>query len=140
MVLEIREPYEEDSKQYQKIRLEEAAPADYVKKKLKASELIDNVSFHLYYLSFCFINDFFDVGKESPQKGKSKVSKISKTDETTPDSWVARDERLIRLVGPHPMNAEPSLLLLVKEGAFYYYFLISFFSFHFFFFFFLVVV
>lgn len=37
-------------------------------------------------------------------------------DKKTPDNWVARDERLIRLTGVHPFNVEAPLSALFDEG------------------------
>ena len=37
-------------------------------------------------------------------------------DKKTPDSWLPRDPRLIRLTGVHPFNVEPPLSDLYNEG------------------------
>jgi len=37
-------------------------------------------------------------------------------DAKTPDKWVSRDERMIRLTGAHPFNAEAPLSLLYNQG------------------------
>ncbi len=41
---------------------------------------------------------------------------ISSLDQHTPDDWIARHPGLIRLTGPHPLNAEPHLDVLLKQG------------------------
>lgn len=40
----------------------------------------------------------------------------SSLDAGTPDHWVARDDRLVRLTGRHPFNAEPALSTLFSRG------------------------
>lgn len=79
----------------EKIELEELAPPDFVTKKIATAELNDGVSL---------------------QKGSSQ-KKISEEDKGTMDDWVPRSDELIRLLGKHPMNAEPPLTKLVKEGT-----------------------
>ncbi|SPO35721.1 probable Nitrate reductase [NADPH] [Pseudozyma flocculosa] len=37
-------------------------------------------------------------------------------DANTPDGWIPRDERLIRLTGKHPFNTEPPLATLFNKG------------------------
>ena len=37
-------------------------------------------------------------------------------DAGTPDAWVPRDPRVIRLTGRHPLNCEPSLDDLMVSG------------------------
>lgn len=91
---EYLEPYKEIPSEDQKIALEEAAPAEYIQKKISSSSLIDG---------------------KSPQKG-SKETTIDEKDKGTADDWVPRSKELIRLVGRHPMNAEPPLHTLVKKG------------------------
>lgn len=39
-------------------------------------------------------------------------------DEGTPDEWIPRDGRLVRLTGRHPFNSEPPVAELAKEGFF----------------------
>ncbi|CAE6432451.1 unnamed protein product [Rhizoctonia solani] len=43
-------------------------------------------------------------------------SVVSAQDEQTPDSWVKRDDRLIRLTGKHPFNSEAKLADLFAAG------------------------
>jgi len=46
----------------------------------------------------------------------SRPTQILEVDKRTPDSWVPRDARLIRLTGVHPFNVEAPLSDLYKEG------------------------
>ncbi|THH09687.1 hypothetical protein EW146_g8611 [Bondarzewia mesenterica] len=41
---------------------------------------------------------------------------VDKQDEGTPDGWLKRDERLIRLTGKHPFNCEAPLKMLFDAG------------------------
>ena len=43
-------------------------------------------------------------------------TQILDADAKTPDSWLPRDPRLIRLTGNHPFNVEPPLSALFDEG------------------------
>ena len=43
-------------------------------------------------------------------------TQILDADAKTPDSWLPRDSRLIRLTGNHPFNVEPPLSALFDEG------------------------
>lgn len=43
---------------------------------------------------------------------------VDARDQRTPDNWVVRDPRLVRLTGLHPFNAEPSTRELMKHGFF----------------------
>ncbi|KAG9103002.1 hypothetical protein FRC07_010108, partial [Ceratobasidium sp. 392] len=36
-------------------------------------------------------------------------TEVNQQDKQTPDSWVKRDERLVRLTGKHPFNSEAKL-------------------------------
>ncbi|PWZ01233.1 putative nitrate reductase [Testicularia cyperi] len=38
------------------------------------------------------------------------------SDSSTPDKWITRDDRLIRLTGKHPFNVEPPLSVLFQKG------------------------
>lgn len=44
------------------------------------------------------------------------VTEIDSRDAATPDKWVPRHPRLIRLTGRHPFNCEPPLPDLVSRG------------------------
>ncbi|RDB30807.1 Nitrate reductase [NADPH] [Hypsizygus marmoreus] len=48
-----------------------------------------------------------------PHEGVTMVQDI---DLGTPDSWVKRDNRIIRLTGKHPLNCEPPLTTLFNTG------------------------
>ncbi|KAI0340404.1 hypothetical protein BDW22DRAFT_1334308 [Trametopsis cervina] len=43
-------------------------------------------------------------------------SRLSIDDQSTPDSWIPRSERLIRLAGTHPLNGEPDSSELFDVG------------------------
>lgn len=51
-----------------------------------------------------------------PLVPKSDAVQPLATDSNTPDGWIARDERLIRLTGKHPFNVEPPLSALFSKG------------------------
>lgn len=70
-----------------------------------------------------------DVGKaesgESQEQGdlaiplpppSSRPTQVLDIDKKTPDSWLPRDPRLIRLTGAHPLNVEAPLSDLYNEG------------------------
>ncbi|GBF61703.1 nitrate reductase [Trichophyton mentagrophytes] len=42
--------------------------------------------------------------------------KIDEADQFSPDNWIPRSDKLIRLTGKHPMNAEPDLTTLFDAG------------------------
>lgn len=44
------------------------------------------------------------------------AEKIDNKDENTPDNWVPRNERLLRLTGRHPLNCEPRMEDLIGAG------------------------
>lgn len=44
------------------------------------------------------------------------VTEIDSRDAATPDKWVPRHPRLVRLTGRHPFNCEPPLPDLVERG------------------------
>lgn len=46
----------------------------------------------------------------------SPPTKVLSVDRNTPDRWIPRDPRLIRLTGVHPFNVEPPLSDLFDEG------------------------
>ena len=41
---------------------------------------------------------------------------IDEADQFTPDNWIPRSSKLIRLTGKHPLNAEPDLAKLYSQG------------------------
>ncbi|KAL4956782.1 hypothetical protein BDW69DRAFT_67808 [Aspergillus filifer] len=43
-------------------------------------------------------------------------SQIDEADQFSPDSWIPRSDRLMRLTGKHPLNAEPDLSVLFDAG------------------------
>lgn len=49
-------------------------------------------------------------------QGPNNAECVLETDKKTPDSHVARDERLVRLTGAHPFNSEAPLDLLYNAG------------------------
>ncbi|KAK5138567.1 hypothetical protein LTR08_000155 [Meristemomyces frigidus] len=54
-----------------------------------------------------------DIPLPPPSNPPTQVLEI---DKKTPDSWLPRDPRLIRLTGVHPLNVEPPLSALYNEG------------------------
>lgn len=46
----------------------------------------------------------------------SEPTQVLEQDKKTPDQWLARDPRLIRLTGVHPFNVEPPLSMLYDQG------------------------
>ena len=43
-------------------------------------------------------------------------SAVDKKDADTPDTWVRRDPRILRLTGRHPLNCEPPMETLMEYG------------------------
>ncbi|PNW79324.1 hypothetical protein CHLRE_09g410950v5 [Chlamydomonas reinhardtii] len=43
-------------------------------------------------------------------------SAVDKRDQDTPDNWVRRDPRILRLTGRHPLNCEPPMSVLMQYG------------------------
>ncbi|EFJ43675.1 nitrate reductase [Volvox carteri f. nagariensis] len=41
---------------------------------------------------------------------------VDKKDQDTPDNWVRRDPRILRLTGRHPLNCEPPMDVLMEYG------------------------
>lgn len=41
-------------------------------------------------------------------------SAVDKRDQDTPDNWVRRDPRILRLTGRHPLNCEPPMSVLMQ--------------------------
>ncbi|GIL55781.1 hypothetical protein Vafri_11308 [Volvox africanus] len=44
------------------------------------------------------------------------AAQVDKKDQDTPDSWVRRDSRILRLTGRHPLNCEPPMDVLMEYG------------------------
>nr|POE94658.1 nitrate reductase [nadph] [Quercus suber] len=59
--------------------------------------------------------DFVDVEIPLPPPSQ-KPTQVLDVDKKTPDSWLPRDPRLIRLTGVHPFNVEAPLSALYNEG------------------------
>ena len=62
-----------------------------------------------------------DAGKPDPTDyplppQSEEPTQVSEIDKKTPDSWLPRDPRLIRLTGVHPFNVEAPLSDLYNEG------------------------
>lgn len=61
--------------------------------------------------------DQFTVTDKDPSWGLHEtVTEIDSRDAATPDKWVPRHPRLVRLTGRHPFNCEPPLPDLVERG------------------------
>ena len=58
-----------------------------------------------------------DVKPQDPTWGlHESITEIDSRDAATPDKWVPRHPRLVRLTGRHPFNAEPPLPDLMERG------------------------
>ena len=62
-------------------------------------------------------------GREGDPVDKSKAKHwmelpCDARDQGTPDEWIPRDGRMVRLTGRHPFNSEPPVGELAKEGFF----------------------
>ncbi|GLC36090.1 hypothetical protein PLESTB_001381700 [Pleodorina starrii] len=44
------------------------------------------------------------------------ATQVDKKDQDTPDNWVRRDPRILRLTGRHPLNCEPPMDVLMQYG------------------------
>lgn len=85
--------------------------------KLSTEEkaLLDCLKYEQQYRSSMRRND----GKGfSPYKDKDEQlpAQIDEADQFSPDSWIPRSDKLIRLTGKHPMNAEAELSTLFDGG------------------------
>ena len=52
----------------------------------------------------------------SPHYNEQLPEQIDEADQYTPDSWIPRSDKLIRLTGKHPLNAEADLTTLFEGG------------------------
>lgn len=52
----------------------------------------------------------------SPVDDPTYPDEINEADQFTPDNWIARSDRLIRLTGKHPLNAEANLSDIYNAG------------------------
>jgi len=57
-----------------------------------------------------------DGKHKSPQTHNRVTIAIDEQDQFSPDNWLPRSDRLIRLTGKHPLNAEADLATLYKGG------------------------
>ncbi len=58
-----------------------------------------------------------EVTNEDPAWGLHEtVTQVDSRDAATPDKWVPRHPRLVRLTGRHPFNCEPPLPDLMERG------------------------
>ena len=63
------------------------------------------------------LNNVESVKPKDPTWGLHEtVTKIDSRDAATPDKWVPRHPRLVRLTGRHPFNCEPPLPDLMERG------------------------
>lgn len=61
--------------------------------------------------------DQYKVTSDDPSWGLHEaVTEVDSRDTATPDNWVPRHPRLVRLTGRHPFNCEPPLPDLVQRG------------------------
>ena len=54
--------------------------------------------------------------EDATQDLHETVTEIDSRDAATPDKWVPRHPRLVRLTGRHPFNCEPPLPDLMERG------------------------
>ncbi|RDL32678.1 Uncharacterized protein BP5553_09134 [Venustampulla echinocandica] len=54
--------------------------------------------------------------RKSPIGNGEQLISIDEADQFSPDNWIPRSEKLIRLTGKHPLNAEPQLTALFDAG------------------------
>lgn len=57
-----------------------------------------------------------DGRRKSPVADNKQLTSIDEADQFTPDNWIPRSEKLIRLTGKHPLNGEPQLTSLFEAG------------------------
>ena len=58
-----------------------------------------------------------DVTSKDPAWGlHESVTEVDSRDAATPDKWVPRHPKLVRLTGRHPFNCEPPLPDLMERG------------------------
>lgn len=74
---------------------------------------LENLKKEQEYISKLEIND--GQGR-SPIDAPQYPEEIDEADQFTPDNWIARSDRLIRLTGKHPLNAEPDLTEVFEVG------------------------
>ena len=56
-------------------------------------------------------------GKDrSPVAEDDQVISIDEADQFSPDNWIPRSDKLIRLTGKHPLNGEPQLTSIFEAG------------------------
>ncbi|KAL8737783.1 MAG: hypothetical protein Q9181_001346 [Wetmoreana brouardii] len=75
--------------------------------------LLRNLQHEKVYISQLEQND----GKRaSPVKINRRQLSIDEADQFSPDNWIPRSDKLVRLTGKHPLNAEPQLTPLFDAG------------------------
>lgn len=57
-----------------------------------------------------------DGKRASPVKVNRLQLSIDEADQFSPDNWIPRSDKLVRLTGKHPLNAEPQLTPLFDAG------------------------
>lgn len=57
-----------------------------------------------------------DGRRESTRGANPQVTSIDEADQFTPDNWIPRSSKLIRLTGKHPLNAEADVSQLFDAG------------------------
>lgn len=66
--------------------------------------------------SICGASDKSDAPTFPLPPPSQRPNAVLDADKKTPDSWLPRDPRLIRLTGVHPFNVEAPLTELFNEG------------------------
>lgn len=58
----------------------------------------------------------FEPPLEDGDRMHAPATAVDKKDADTPDNWVVRDPRILRLTGRHPLNCEPPMPVLLDYG------------------------
>lgn len=83
------------------------------KRSVEEESLLQCLQYEQKYRSSIRQND----GKgRSPHYNEDLPQQIDEADQFSPDSWIPRSDKLIRLTGKHPLNAEVNLTTLFDAG------------------------
>ncbi|KAM5429678.1 hypothetical protein McanMca71_007106 [Microsporum canis] len=110
-------PINQKKEAEEKEKHEEAERREQEKEKPKPTPeeeaLLQSLRYEQQYRSSMRIND----GKGGcPIRDENLPERIDEADQFSPDNWIPRSDKLIRLTGKHPMNAEPDLTALFEAG------------------------
>ncbi|EGE02981.1 nitrate reductase [Trichophyton equinum CBS 127.97] len=110
-------PINQKRESEQKGKVDEVGKKEPKKEKPKPTPeelaLLEFLRHEQQYRSSMQVND----GKGNcPIDDANLSEKIDEADQFSPDNWIPRSDKLIRLTGKHPMNAEPDLTTLFDAG------------------------